>query len=571
MASRTIKDYYAILGITPNATPEEVRIAFRNMARMYHPDRNTAPDAEERFKDINDAYERLADPQKRQAYDELLNVSVNPEAATTPPPFTEVPHPTVTPPPATTTPSQAYPTARAASDAVRDSTDRGDPPRGNTERGSMGQASMGQASIYPPTWAILLIMLGVVIIVGVGVAILLNMRTQRPTGGAEQAKVVKLYTFTSPPTIPADIPVVQESGAPILTFSPNQLSVAGTIYPVVPVMPDQGRWPLPHEQRSIAVWLYGTVINYVVGLPYAPTNESVLAGLASADRILLTLDNGSILAFGTPQVQRIDATDLSPMAQNRPGLTVMMLESEQTTRLIVQARYLPEESIFSQDQRVDGLKVEILETRVVNEDQAMIYFIVEYQVTNQSDKEMNAAFFDMVLQDNAGQRYTLDPTATNWGQYGALTRLLAYGETATGSAGYAVPRAMPSPVTWIFRSDTLSANSTEFALTYEPPLPGPAIPDVQLSNVFSDAPRNVIVINGTIYNDGESPLVVTLDNIKFTYSGGIGMLQASTPLLPWNIGPDGFQDFEVQFSRPLGVDSAILEILGFTYRIEGLE
>ncbi|MFN2284411.1 MAG: DnaJ domain-containing protein, partial [Anaerolineae bacterium] len=86
MTSRTIKDYYAILGITPNATPEEVRMAFRQMARIYHPDRNSAPDAEERFKDINDAYERLADPQKRQVYDELLNVSADPDTAATPPP-----------------------------------------------------------------------------------------------------------------------------------------------------------------------------------------------------------------------------------------------------------------------------------------------------------------------------------------------------------------------------------------------------------------------------------------------------------------------------------------------------
>ncbi|MGC9393974.1 MAG: J domain-containing protein [Anaerolineae bacterium] len=548
MTSRTIKDYYAILGITPNATPEEVRMAFRHMARIYHPDRNAAPDAEERFKDINDAYERLADPQKRQIYDELLNVSTDPDTATPPPPpSTEPPsHATMTPPPATITPPPANATPRDASQSV---------------------ASRG---IYPPTWAILLIMLGAVIIVGVGVAYLLNMRAQRPTGGAEEAKIVKLSTFTSPPAIPDNIPVVQESGAPVVTILPNQLDIAGTIYPVVPVTPDQGRWPLPYEQRSIAVWLYGTVINYVVGLPYAPTTESVLAGLTSADRIMLTLDNGSVLAFGTPQIQRIDSGDLSPMAQDKPGLTVVLLESEQATRLIVKARYLPEESIFSQDQRVDGLKIEILQTHV-EEDGATLYFIIEYQVTNENTTEMNAAFFDMVLEDNAGQRYTLDPTATKLGQYGTLARSIVPNETATGSAGYTVPRTMPSPVTWIFRSDTTSANSTRFALTYEPPQPGPAIPDVQLSDVFDDGTRNVIVINGTIYNDGESPLVVTLDNIKFTYTGGAATLQASTPLLPWNVGPDGFQDFEVQFSRPQGTDSAILDILGFTYRIEGLE
>ncbi|GEM_PF-509414 len=557
MASRTIKDYYAVLGVAQNATPEEIRIAFRNMARMYHPDRNSAPDAEERFKDINDAYERLADPQRRQAYDDVLNVSTHSDVTATPPPppHTEPPsHRTVTPPPMSPHP----PTSQSESNT-------------DTSCGTASRNAASRVSVYPPTWAILLIMLGAVIIVGVGVAALLNMRPQRPTGGAEQAKVVKLSTFMSPPTIPADIAVVQESGAPINTIMPNQLNVAGIIYPVVPVTPDQGRLPLPHEQSSVAVWLYGTVINYVVGLPYTPAAESALAGLDSASRLMLTLDNGSVLAFGTPQVERVDAGDLSPMAQDQPGLTVMMLDSEETSRLIVRARYLPEESLFAQDQRVDGLKVEILETRVANEDASMIHFIVEYQVTNESDKEMNAAFFDMVLEDNAGQRYTLDPSATSAGQYGALTRMLAYGEAATGSAGYAVPRNMPSPVTWIFRSDTVSANSTQFALTYEAPQPGPAIPDVELTDVFDDTTRNVIVINGTLYNDGESPLVVTLDNIKFTYNGGVGTLQASNPMLPWNVGPDGFQDFEVQFSRPQGTDSAILEMLGFTYRIEGLE
>jgi hypothetical protein len=541
MTARTIKDYYAILGITPNATPEEVRMAFRTMARIYHPDRNNAPDAEERFKDINDAYERLADPQKRQAYDDLLNVSTGAETPPTPPPPAEPPaHRTMTPPPPTPTPTQ-----------------------------TLGQTAVSRG-IYPPTWAILLIMLGAIIIVGVGVAYLLNLRAQPPAGGAEQAKVVKLSTFISPPTIPAGIAVIQESGAPIDAVLPSQLSVAGTLYPVVPVMPDQGRWPLPHEQSSIAVWLYGTVINYVVGLPYAPTTESVLAGLTSADRLLLTLDNGNVLAFGTPQAQRIDAGDLSPMAQTRPGLTLMMLESEQATRLIVQARYLPEESIFSQDQRVDGLKVEVLETHVEEVD-AALYFIVEYQVTNESDAAINATFFDMVLEDSAGQRHMLDPAAADWGQYGVPTSDIAPGETTAGSAGYVVPRTMPSPVTWIFRGDTLSTNSTRFSLTFEAPQPGPASPDVQLTSVFDDVTRNVIVINGTIYNDGESPLVVTLDNIKFTYGNSAGTLQASMPLLPWNIGPDGFQDFEVQFSRPQGTDSAILDILGFTYRIEGLQ
>lgn len=65
------KDYYATLGLAPNASPEAVRLAFRQLAHQYHPDRNREAGAEERFKAINEAHEVLSDPAKRAAYDQL--------------------------------------------------------------------------------------------------------------------------------------------------------------------------------------------------------------------------------------------------------------------------------------------------------------------------------------------------------------------------------------------------------------------------------------------------------------------------------------------------------------------
>ena len=55
------KDYYKILGVSRKATDNEIKKAYRKMALKYHPDKNKAPDAEEKFKDIAEAYEVLMD------------------------------------------------------------------------------------------------------------------------------------------------------------------------------------------------------------------------------------------------------------------------------------------------------------------------------------------------------------------------------------------------------------------------------------------------------------------------------------------------------------------------------
>ncbi|OGI01609.1 MAG: hypothetical protein A2Y25_05565 [Candidatus Melainabacteria bacterium GWF2_37_15] len=65
------KDYYKILGVSRNADEKEIKSAFRKLARKYHPDVNKESNASEKFKDINEAYEVLSDPQKRKRYDNL--------------------------------------------------------------------------------------------------------------------------------------------------------------------------------------------------------------------------------------------------------------------------------------------------------------------------------------------------------------------------------------------------------------------------------------------------------------------------------------------------------------------
>jgi len=68
-----LENLYNILGVSPTATTDEIKKAYRSLAMRHHPDRNAHPGAESRFNAIKTAYETLSDPRKRTEYNQSLN------------------------------------------------------------------------------------------------------------------------------------------------------------------------------------------------------------------------------------------------------------------------------------------------------------------------------------------------------------------------------------------------------------------------------------------------------------------------------------------------------------------
>ena len=71
------KDYYEVLGVSKEASEKDIKTAYRKLAMLHHPDRSDAPEAEEKFKELSEAYAVLSDPDKRQKYDQFGHAGIN--------------------------------------------------------------------------------------------------------------------------------------------------------------------------------------------------------------------------------------------------------------------------------------------------------------------------------------------------------------------------------------------------------------------------------------------------------------------------------------------------------------
>jgi hypothetical protein len=386
------------------------------------------------------------------------------------------------------------------------------------------------------------------------------------------------------PLAPPPAPVVEVGETSVALAMPTILEVAGNSFSVQPTNPDSGVWLDPSAASGSAVWVYGTVVNYVIGMETTGDNQSLLDGLVVDDVVRLRLSNGTVLTFRVAQREQVRPDDAAVFAQTRPGLTMVLLGDGESERLAVFTTFESVEEVSPQPGGSVvgvGQPVQVGEALVVLEEghvepntedmpPGTMAYLVDFSVQNTGESPLETLLFVMELRDEVGNLYLPSASVAVRGAYGPLPATIPPGEEINGTAGYWVPGTLSgSSLTWVFAPHLSADPQAHFTIPYAPPAETGALADVDLYDAFLGEGGDLLHVLADVYNDGTAPLVVTEDDISLSSSEGEGELDIAAPPLPWTIEPEGYQEVELFFVPP-DAFSVVVTILGFTFEISGL-
>ena len=407
------------------------------------------------------------------------------------------------------------------------------------------------------------------------------LRPEETTGIPLEITRVSVSPLPSPPAS-SSAPVVAEVGDTQLSLpAPVILEAGGNTFSVRAAELDQaGDWGVVSEPGT-ATWVYGTVINYLVGLPSLPENQEVLQGLQAGDPIVIRLSNGTRLTFRVATQRNLTPEDLTPFSQASPGLTIVLRAEEPPWRAVVaefEAAVEPTppaggvlaqvgQAVQVGDARVTVQRGAVQTGRGDPEAGTAIYG-VEFLVENTGDTSLIPGDFVMLLLDGLDNRYLPSSAAME----GLLLNPVPPGASVEGMALYVVPEVLVGPeLTWVFSPAVDSELQARFAIPYTPAPTSPSASafEVDVFDAFIGEDGQVLHILADIYNDGDVAITVTVEDVSLSSSDGEMGLNMAAPQLPWTVPAEDFREVELMFERP-NASSAVLTVLGYTFEISGL-
>jgi len=380
--------------------------------------------------------------------------------------------------------------------------------------------------------------------------------------------------------------VINSGNVQVSVALPVSTTVKGTEFRVEPILPEGDAWSYPPTRSDVALWVCGTVVNYVIGLEPTPGAEALIKSLVPGDGIKLQLANGTVLPFRFTARREVPPGQQDVLSQQQPRLTLLLAQDDVWQVAI--ADYVAEEestealaldpsALLGQPVDVGGARV-IVDRGHVRQDPNLpsgtMYYLVEFSIENVGDAPLPTGSFSMRLRDELGNTYLVSPSASEAGEFGPLSGEIEPGASSQATAGYLVPQPLPpGSLTWIFSPRPGTEAQARIGIPYESAAgspPSTAQLDVTVDDAFFSSDGNTLIIVGEVRNGGADPVTVNPADITLSSSSGPGQLVMAAPSLPWSIEPGQAQVIELQYQRP-AASTVMLGLLGYTFEIDGLQ
>jgi hypothetical protein len=198
--------------------------------------------------------------------------------------------------------------------------------------------------------------------------------------------------------------------------------------------------------------------------------------------------------------------------------------------------------------------------------------MIDYQVQNVGTQPVNADSLEMVLADDLGNLYALNPTASRLGNNPPLSGSIMPGQAQLATAGYQIPATLSSATLRWQVSIQPSGGQIQVNISFQ----GQIAPEqqqfsIQLQEALVSPEGSSLIISGQITNLGDQPLTIDVTDVSLSSTSGTVFLMLSTnPAFTWSVPPGQTLLFIVTFQRPLAAD-AIFTVLNQSFQITGLQ
>jgi hypothetical protein len=347
-------------------------------------------------------------------------------------------------------------------------------------------------------------------------------------------------------------------------------------------IPVDGTWSPAIPDGETAVWVYGTVVNYVIALRDTLENRLALEQLAPGDEMIMRMGDGVTFAFAFNSRREVPVTGRDIFNQQAPGLTLVLVGSGGGERLVVYGRYLVGESNemsvensveLGETVQLDGLQFTVTGAAYVFDrpeiPPGFAFYLVDYQAQNVAGTVFNSGLLRLTLADELGNQYAFNPIASQIGNHPPLGGPLNPNQMTTATAGYQIPAGLSSPtLRWqITRTD--NNNQAQVVIPFRDRQEQAQQASVALTQADVSVDGTSLFLVGQVTNLGSETMAVPESGINLTSDGSVYLILSTSPGFPWLVAPGQTIQYSLTFQRPAG-SSAVFTVLNQPFELTGL-